>query len=192
MPHSLADSAGPFVYAGSLQDWKGLELAVAAAEKLDLPLRIIGGTKKEIAAAARRMQRVTRLRLSPLRRTHVVRHIEWRERVAPDQLPEHLLGCRAGLNPTLPHSASGHYSLPMKLYDYARCGLPAISSALDSLQGLGVESWCQVVEKPTVDSWSLALMQPIGVEQGRAALKWAAQNSWRKRAQALDAIISGL
>ena len=49
-------------------------------------------------------------------------------RVRLHELPEALAGARAGLIPTNPDMPSGEFSCPMKLFDYARCGLPVLST----------------------------------------------------------------
>jgi hypothetical protein len=76
----------------------------------------------------------------------------------------------------------------MKLFDYARCGLPVISTALPSLQSLAVGSWCRQVAAPTLTAWTEAL-KVFRCQQAdsQAAQAWAARHTWAQRAELLHA-----
>jgi glycosyltransferase involved in cell wall biosynthesis len=171
LDHSVSDPEGPFVYCGSIADWKGLDTAIIAARETNMPLRIIGGTVEEWRALAERVD---------------CSQVEWRPRVPLRELPEALVGARAGLVPTNFDMPSGEFSCPMKLFDYARCGLPVITTALPSLQSLNVGEWCTQVPSPTPGSWVDALRQfrhdPAHAE---AARLWADQHTWEVRAAQL-------
>jgi glycosyltransferase involved in cell wall biosynthesis len=182
-----ADLAGPLVYAGSIADWKGLHLIIETAMKQKLPLRVVGGTREEIIAA---IAALGKIRLRPDAGTiHRVGPVEWHERVAPAVLFEKLKGCRAGVSPTLPQTASGRYSLPMKIFEYARCGLPVITTDLPSLQSLDLGTWCQRVPSPEVGAWTRALTYPFTKNDAEAARRWAADHTWQKRGQHLAKIL---
>jgi glycosyltransferase involved in cell wall biosynthesis len=171
LPRSLAAPDGPFVYAGSIADWKGLELIIAASHAAAVPLRLIGGTDAE---------------WKDLARTLPAAHVDWRPRVPLDALPDALAGARAGLIPTRSDTPSGRYSCPMKIFDYARCGLPVLTSALPALDSLQAGSWCVRVESPRLDAWTHALQtftaSPVLAETARA---WANAHTWTQRAEKL-------
>jgi glycosyltransferase involved in cell wall biosynthesis len=169
---SLADPTGPLVYAGSLEAWKGLSLALEAAAQVGIAVRVVGGTAVEWQAV---------LRLMPSAALGV--QMDWRPRVPLSQLPELLKGCRAGIIPTSPDTGSGRYSCPMKLFDYARCGLPTVATALPALQSLAVGSWCRLVQGGSLQAWKRALQEPP--TDGAAAMQWAASHTWAVRAQQL-------
>jgi glycosyltransferase involved in cell wall biosynthesis len=175
---SLADPEGPLVYAGSLGDWKGLPLVLDAAQDVGIPVRVVGGTRQE-------WERFVRHKLA----RGVARQLEWHPRVSPSQLPEMLRGCRAGVVPTLPDTGSGRYSCPMKLFDYARCGLPVVTTALPSLQSLAVGDWCRLVPSAGLQAWVGALRAPL--TDGAAAMEWAASHTWSVRARQLRAAFGG-
>ena len=168
---SISDPDGPFVYCGSIADWKGLDIAIAAAADANVPLRIIGGTQDEWNTLGDQID---------------TGGIEWHPRVQLNQLPSVLAGSRAGLIPTNPDMPSGEFSCPMKLFDYARCGLPVLSTALPSLQSLDVGPWCQQIPSPTRASWADALktyQHDAGLAE--AARAWSAEHTWAKRAEML-------
>ncbi len=168
---SGARADGPFVYCGSIADWKGLELVIEGARLAGIPLRVVGGTDVEWSALGRHGD---------------VSEVEWKPRVALADIPAALAGARAGLIPTRLETGSGRYSCPMKLFDYARCGLPVLSTALPSLQSLRVGSWCMAIKEPTAEAWAEALRAfRFDVQTAEAAMCWAADHTWEKRAEAL-------
>lgn len=169
---SLADPTGPLVYAGSLTAWKGLPLALEAAAQIGIRVRVVAGTPKEWQRFLRRVPS-TALRAQ----------IDWWPRVPLSQLPEALKGCRAGIIPTLPNTASGRYSCPMKLFDYARCGLPVVTTALPALRSLAVGNWCRLVQGASLEAWKRALQEPF--TDGTTAMAWVVSHTWSARTQQL-------
>jgi glycosyltransferase involved in cell wall biosynthesis len=168
LAHGVSDAEGPFVYCGSIMDWKGLDAAIAAAREVQAPLRVIGGSVEEWRSLAEKVD---------------CSAVEWRMRVPLRDVPEALVGARAGLVPTNFDMPSGEFSCPMKLFDYARCGLPVLTTALPSLQSLHVGAWCTEVPSPSVGSWVDAFKQfEYKPEDGAAALKWADEHTWEVRA----------
>jgi len=159
---------GPFVYGGSIADWKGLDVAIRAARDARVPLKIVGGTEEEWRTVGEHLD---------------TSGIAWQSRVALHELPEVFAGARAGLIPTDPDSPSGEFSCPMKLFDYARCGLPALTTALPSLQSLDVGPWCVQVPGPTRAAWTDALRNfRHEAAQAEAARAWSGDHTWAKRA----------
>jgi hypothetical protein len=172
---SVTRADGPFVYCGSIADWKGLEIVIEAVRRAEIPLRIVGGTEAEWRALGGRCE---------------VRGVEWQPRVMLEKIPGALAGARAGLIPTLPESGSGRYSCPMKLFDYARCGLPVLSTALPSLESLKVGAWCRRVGQSEVESWAAALRSfQFDAVESEAARRWAGEHTWETRALALGQIL---
>ena len=176
LPQGVFSVDGPFVYAGSIADWKGLELVVAASRAAQVPLKIVGGTAEE---------------WQQLRKAMPADHVAWQPRVSLEELPRALAGARAGLVPTRPDSPSGRYSCPMKLFDYAGCGLPVLTTALQSLESLNAGSWCVRVETPTVEAWTEALrnFRPSAV-LGETARAWAGVHTWAQRAEKLAQVLA--
>lgn len=167
---------GPFIYCGSLADWKGLDLLIHASREAQVPLKIVGGSAEDWRKLGQQVETVG---------------IEWQPRVAVTDLPQALVGARAGLISTQPETASGRYSCPMKLFDYARCGLPVISTALPSLPSLDVGAWCVPVVEPTRAAWVAALkVFRYEAAQAEAARKWSASHTWEQRAEKIKLALS--
>jgi hypothetical protein len=164
----ISAANGPFVYCGSIGDGKGLVGLIQAATETKSPLKIIGGTEEEWNA---------------LRQNVDTSGIAWRPRVRFTDLPEVLAGARAGLVPTNFDSPADEFSCPMKLFDYARCGLPVLSTALPSLQSLDVGPWCTQVPSPARGAWVEILKSyRYHADQAEAARAWSADHTWTHRA----------
>ncbi len=175
LDESIAQADGAFVYCGSIADWKGLELAIEGARLAGCRLRLIGGTEAEWRALGESCNTSA---------------VEWRPRVSLAAIPEVLAGACGGLIPTQPQSGSGRYSCPMKLFDYARCGLPVVSTALPALADLALGPWCTLVTEPTAAAWAQALRRfRFHAEDGEAARHWAASHTWEARARCLAATL---
>lgn len=169
--HCVGAPDGPFVYCGSIADWKGLDRMIPASRDAQVPLKIIGGTEDEWKKLGKHLD---------------TNGIVWQPRVLLADLPKVLAGARAGLIPTHPDTPSGRYSCPMKLFDYARCGLPVISTALPSLQSLNVGLWCTQVSLPGRTAWTQALKHFRYEEhKAEAARMWSGEHTWAKRAESL-------
>ncbi|MCE0484032.1 MAG: glycosyltransferase [Methylacidiphilales bacterium] len=166
---SAAD--GPFVYGGSIADWKGLDLIIPASRAANVPLKIVGGTAPEWKKLGEHLD---------------LTGIAWQPRVPLADLPAALTGSRAGLIPTQPETGPGRYSCPMKLFDYARCGLPVVTTALPSLDSLATGSWCRQVSMPTLEAWTDALRNFCYTDSdAETARFWAAEHTWNRRAELL-------
>jgi glycosyltransferase involved in cell wall biosynthesis len=175
LPHGISAPDGPFVYCGSIADWKGLDVAIQAAQDAQVPLKIVGGSEEEWQALGGQVDTTG---------------LDWRPRVPLSEIPEALAGARAGLVPTNPDLPSGEFSCPMKLFDYARCGLPVMSTELPSLQSLEVGPWCTQVPSPSRPAWKDALRTfRYDAEQAEAARLWSGEHTWAKRAELLQRVL---
>jgi glycosyltransferase involved in cell wall biosynthesis len=172
----VGDANGPLVYAGSIADWKGLEMAISAARQAQVPLKVIGGTETEWRALGKKCR---------------VAGVTWHPRVPLSALPDALRGARAGLIPTLPETGSGRFSCPMKLFDYARCGLPVVTTALPALESLAIGPWCRRVEEATADAWAQVLGDfRYSTEDAEAARTWAQGHTWAERGRSLAEVLN--
>jgi Glycosyl transferase 4-like domain/Glycosyl transferases group 1 len=171
LSHGVSAAYGPFVYCGSIAEGNDLGGVIQAANDLKAPLKIVGGTEEEWRMVSNQLD---------------TNGIEWRPHVPLNELPEVLKGACAGLIPTNPDAPSGEFSCPMKLFDYARCGLPVLTTALPALQSLDVGPWCTQVPSPARVAWMEALRNfRHEADQAEAARAWAGEHTWTKRAELL-------
>jgi hypothetical protein len=171
---SISAPDGPFVYCGSIADGNELAGVIQAAHDAKVPLKIIGGTEEEWRTVGEKLD---------------TSGIEWQPHAPLNELPEVLAGARAGLVPTNPDGPSGEFSCPLKLFDYARCGLPVISTELPSLQSLDVGPWCAQIPSAARVAWVEALRKfRHEAEHAEAARAWSAEHTWAKRAELLKRV----
>jgi hypothetical protein len=133
---TISSQEGPYVYCGSMGEDKDLIGLIQAARELQAPLKFIGGTEEEWRLLGEKID---------------TSGILWEPRVRLRNIPVVLAGARAGLIPTDFDSPSGEFSCPMKLFDYARCGLPVLSTALPAAHGLRhceLSSFKTIMPKP--------------------------------------------
>jgi len=170
----LGSPDGPFVYCGSIAEANDLAGMIQATRDTHLPLKIIGGNEEEW----RQVGEVTD-----------ISEIEWQPRVPLSQLPDALAGARAGLIPANTDSPAGEFSCPMKLFDYARCGLPVLSTLLPALQNLDVGPWCTQIPSPARLSWVEALQAfRYDADHAEAAHAWSGEHTWGHRAEMLKQV----
>jgi glycosyltransferase involved in cell wall biosynthesis len=169
--HGVSAPNGPFVYCGSISDEKNLASVIQAARATGFSLKVVGGIEEEWRMVGEQLDTTG---------------IEWQPRVLLHELPEALTGVRAGLIPTNFDAPSGEFSCPMKLFDYARCGLPVITTALPALQSLDVGSWCTRIPSPARLAWIEAMKNfRHDADQAEAARTWSGEHTWAKRAELL-------
>jgi hypothetical protein len=167
----IGNADGPFVFCGSIGEGSELTDLIHASRETRMPLKIVGGFEEEWRLLGEQID---------------TREIEWHARVAVSELPEMLAGARAGLIPTNPDAASGEFSCPMKIFDYARCGLPVISTMLSSLQSLDTGTWCTQIPSPSRVSWVEAMRHfRYEADQAEAARAWSGEHTWAMRADLL-------
>lgn len=167
----LSTETGPFVYCGSIGEPRHLVDMMQAARETNTPLKMVGGNETEWHALGEQVDTTG---------------IAWRPRVRFTDLPEVLAGARAGLIPTNFDLPTGEFSCPMKLFDYARCGLPVLSTALPALQTLDVGDWCTQVPSPARGAWVEVLKAyHYDAAQAEAAREWSTGHTWAQRAEML-------
>ena len=173
LSRGLSAPNGPFVYCGAIENGDLTDL-IQAAQDTKMPLKVIGGDEREWRALGEKVDTTG---------------IVWRPRVRFTDLPEVLAGARAGVIPTNFDSPTGEFSCPMKLFDYTRCGLPVLSTALPSLQSLQVGAWCTQVPSPFRGAWVEVLKAyQYEADQGEAARQWTAEHTWTQRAASLKQV----
>ena len=174
LQRGLSSPNGPFVYCGSIGDGRDLVDLIQAARDTSIPLKMVGGTDTEWNVLSRDIDTTG---------------IAWRPRVRFTDLPEVFAGACGGLIPTNFDLPAGEFSCPMKLFDYARCGLPVLATALPSLASLNVGDWCTQVPSPFRGAW-VEIFKAFKYHEahGESALAWSAEHTWDQRAELLKGV----
>jgi hypothetical protein len=160
---------GPFVYCGSIGDGSELTGLIEAVHDTGLPLKIIGGTEEEWTHIAGQID---------------VAGITWQPRVPLHEIPEVLAGARAGLIPTNASAPAHEYACPVKIFDYARCGLPVLTTPLAALQSLDLGPWCTLIPSSSRFAWKEALKNfHYQEDHAEAARQWSGEHTWARRAE---------
>jgi hypothetical protein len=172
---------GPFVYCGSIGDGADLGGLLQAAQETRLPLKVVGGTEEEWRAVSQQFD---------------TSEVAWQPQVRLSDVTSVLNGARAGVVPTNADSPSGEFACPLKLFEYARCGLPVVCTGLSALADLEVGDWCQKVwftqlGAPARAAWIDALRSfEYDAVKAEAARIWAGGHTWDQRAEMLKAAFS--
>ncbi|MCE0497237.1 MAG: glycosyltransferase family 4 protein [Methylacidiphilales bacterium] len=170
MPFEGADPA-ELIYAGSLQPWKGVPVAVAAMRLLpEFHLTVAGGRGETLEA----------LKLNAPANVTFLGHLS-REALGP-----HLARASIGLMPNLPEPASALYTFPLKLLEYSAAGKGIVASRIPVFDGLPVDDWVRLVDPASPEKLAegvrfLAAQGP----KREAARAWAGQFAWLAQGQHL-------
>jgi Glycosyltransferase Family 4 len=177
LDEGISDPSGPFVYCGSIADPNDLAGVFQAAHETKSPLRVIGGNEAEWRLVGDWLD---------------TSEIDWHPHLPLDEFHRNLAGARAGLIATNPDSPAGEFACPLKLFDYAGCGLQVLTTSLPALQSLDVGSWCTQVPSPARLAWIEALQNfRHDSEQVEAARVWSGVHTWAQRAEALVRLFQG-
>jgi glycosyltransferase involved in cell wall biosynthesis len=159
------------VYVGTMAAWFDFELvALAARRRPKISFVLIGPPE------------LARRRLPQLPNLHVIGSRPW------DELPAHLQHAAIGL---IPFDVRNHRDLvrgvnPLKLYEYAACGLPVVSAAWPELRRLGAP--IALADGP--DEFIAALDRTLEAPPPPEVLKaFATQHDW---SAALDRLLASV
>lgn len=195
-PRSAAAGAGtsqdsPLVgYAGHLYPWKGVDVLVDALARLPLMRGLIVGGHPNEGDLARLRDRARTLGAAD--------RIEFTGQVPPAEVRTRLAAADVLVLPNRRSQISSHYTSPLKLFEYLALGKPIVASDLPALREIltpGVTA--ELVEPDDAAALAEALSRVVGAPAYAAALgeharQLAAEFSWDKRAERLEAIFTSL
>jgi glycosyltransferase involved in cell wall biosynthesis len=159
-PHEL-------IYAGSLQPWKGVPVAVEAMRLLpEFHLTVIGGHGKA---------------LDLLRRTAPA-NVTFPGQVSREALRPFLQKAAVGLMPNLLEPRNALYTFPLKLLEYSAAGKGIVASRIPAFDQLPPASWIEQVPSGSAEAIATAVRALTSRPIDRAtARNWAAQFLWKNQ-----------
>ena len=171
----LAASAPPdaheLIYAGSLQPWKGVPVAIEAMRLLpDFHLTVLGGEGKT---------------LDSLQQTAPA-NVTFTGQVARDAMRPFLQKTAIGLMPNLLEPRSALYTFPLKLLEYSAAGKGIVASQIPVFEKLDVSKWVELVPSGSPEALAAAVrsLMQRGIDCG-AAQTWARQFLWKDQGIAM-------
>lgn len=169
--HSQPRTSDPVVgYVGALEEWFWTEALAEAARQLPHARFVLAGSPCEQVRKA----------LAPLP------NVTLKGEIPPEQVPEFLSGCRAGL---IPRSGDlARFMAPIKVFEYFHFGLPVVSGPMPELEQFGP----LVLQASTPSGFASAVKTALeendtSLEEARRAEARAA--TWRRRAEQLNQIL---
>ena len=175
-------------YAGHLYPWKGVDVLIEALALLpDVRGRIVGGHPGESDLARVRA-------LAAARR--VADRVELTGLVPQPEVDRFLGAADVLVLPNRATAVSAHYTSPLKLFEYLAAGRPIIASALPALEEI-LHADENALLVPPDDPRALAdairrltTNRALAVRLARRAFEMAAEFSWPRRAERLEAVLA--
>ena len=170
-PHEL-------VYAGSLQPWKGVPIAVEAMRLLpEFHLTVLGGEGKPL----------------DLLRRNAPANVACLGQVTREALRPFLQKATIGLMPNLLEPRSALYTFPLKLLEYSAAGRGIVASRIPAFAGLDLSGWVRLVPSGSPEALAAAVrsLAQHGVDRP-AAQAWAAGFLWKNQGLAMKRFLDPL
>jgi glycosyltransferase involved in cell wall biosynthesis len=175
-------------YAGHLYPWKGADVVIEAIAALpDTHARIVGGHPGE--------GDLERLRAHAAR-AGVEARVELTGLVPPVEVRRWLQASDVLVLPNRATAVSASYTSPLKLFEYLAAGRPIVASNLPALaEVLRHEENALLVEPDQPQALAAAITRvstdrALAVRLARRAFEDAADFSWARRAERLEAVLT--
>lgn len=182
-PAMLLDSPVPpdpheLIYAGSLQPWKGVPVAVEAMRLLpEFHLNVLGGAGQSLE----------------LLRQNAPKNVTFHGQVSREALRPFLQKASIGLMPNLLEPGSALYTFPLKLLEYSAAGKGIVASHIPVFDQLDLEGWVELVPSGSPGALAAAVrtLSQRGIEAG-AARNWAGQFLWPRQGAAMKQFLESV
>ncbi|HUB66824.1 MAG TPA: glycosyltransferase family 4 protein [Candidatus Methylacidiphilales bacterium] len=177
LPFENADPA-QLIYAGSLQPWKGVPVAVAAMRLLpEFRLTVAGGHGKALETLKR----------------GAPDNVTFTGHLSREALMPHLARASMGLMPNLAEPASALSTFPLKLLEYSAAGKGIVASHIPVFDGLPVGDWVRLAEPGSPEKLAAAVRALAAVGPKRdSARAWARQFAWPAQGRHLLAFLESV
>ncbi len=175
----LLDASSPpdiheLIYAGSLQPWKGVPVAIEAMRFLpEFHLTVLGGTGKPL--------RILREKAPP--------NVTFLGHISRAEMRPFLQKASLGLMPNLLEPVSALYTFPLKLLEYSAAGKGIVASQIPVFDKLHLDGWVNLVPSGSPEALAAAVraLAQRGIDRG-AAQAWARQFLWKKPGHRHEAV----
>jgi glycosyltransferase involved in cell wall biosynthesis len=159
------------IYAGSLQPWKGVPVAVEAMRLLpEFHLTVIGGEGKPLE----------------LLRRNAPANVTFLGQLSREALRPFLQRANLGLMPNLLEPRNALYTFPLKLLEYSAAGKGIVASQIPVFDHLNLRGWVELVPSGSAEAIAAAVRTLIARGIFReAAQSWAAQFLWENQGRAM-------
>ena len=159
-PHEL-------IYAGSLQPWKGVPVAIKAMQLLpNFHLSVLGGSGDT---------------LKQLRRGAPA-NVTFHGHVSRDAMRPFLQKASIGLMPNLLEPRTALYTFPLKLLEYSAAGKGIVASHIPVFDHLKLEGWVKTVPSDSPEALAAGVRALASGQIDRsAAQSWARQFIWKNQ-----------
>jgi glycosyltransferase involved in cell wall biosynthesis len=175
---SMPPDVHELIYAGSLQPWKGVPVAIEAMRLLpEFHLTVLGGVKKSLDLLGR----------------NAPANITFLGQITREALRPFLQKAGIGLMPNLLEPRSARYTFPLKLLEYSAAGKGIVASRIPVFDQLNVDGWVNLVPSGSPEALAAAVrsLTQRGIDRG-AARAWAAQFLWKNQGAAMKQFLESL
>lgn len=170
-PHEL-------IYAGSLQPWKGVPVAVEAMKLLpEFHLTILGGEGKSLDAI----------------RANAPANVSFLGQMPRHAMAPYLRKASIGLMPNLLEPRSALYTFPLKLLEYSAAGKGIVASRIPVFDHLKLDPWVELVPSGSPEALATAVQTLTKRNIDRAAAqRWATQFLWQNQGLAMKQFLESV
>jgi len=179
----LLDASAPpniheLIYAGSLQPWKGVPVAIEAMRLLpEFHLTVLGGEGNPL----------------DLLRRNAPANVTCLGQITREALRPFLQKASIGLMPNLLEPRSALYTFPLKLLEYSAAGKGIVASQIPIFDQLNLSGWVNLVPSGSPEALAAAVraLTQRGIDRG-AAQAWAGQFLWKNQGMAMNQFLESL
>ena len=166
------------IYAGSLQPWKGVPVAIEAMRLLpEFHLTVLGGAGKSL----------------DLLRQNAPANVTFLGQMTREALRPFLQKANIGLMPNLLEPRSALYTFPLKLLEYSAAGKGIVASQIPVFDQLNLGGWVDLVPSGSPEALAAAVrsLTQRGIDRA-AAQAWAGQFLWKNQGMAMKQFLEPL
>ena len=160
------------IYVGSLQDWKGVPVAVEAMRLLpEFHLTVVGGQGEKLQAL----------------KNGAPDNVTFTGQVKRDEIPRLMARAGIGLIPNLLEPRSALYTFPLKLLEYSAAGKGIVASHIPVFESLDAGAWVKLVPGGSAKELAKGVRALVQAGPDREKARgWAQQFTWEKQGRELQ------